>query len=70
MFVSGIYKDTSPDGLPDSFGWFARFVVEKFLPPLQDLEILWTVDPGRRSVLAHGHHSLCPGLLSGGLSAL
>jgi hypothetical protein len=32
--------------------------------------ILWTIYPGRRSVLAHGHHSLCPGLLSFGLSAL
>jgi hypothetical protein len=27
-------------------------------------------NPGRRSVLAHGHHSLCPGLLSFGLAAL
>ena len=41
------------------------------LPPLQGLEIfLGTVNPGRRSVLAHGHRSLCPGLLSVGLTAL
>jgi len=33
-------------------------------------KICGTVDPGRRSVLAHGHHSLCPGLFSFGLSAL
>jgi hypothetical protein len=44
-------------------GWF-RF------RPFQGLDILWTVDSERRSVLAHGHHSLCLGLFSFGLSAL
>ena len=32
--------------------------------------ICWTIYPERRSVLPHGHCSLCPGLLSVGRSAL
>lgn len=31
-----------------------------FVPPFRGLEIFPTVDPGRRSVLAHGHHLALP----------
>jgi hypothetical protein len=39
-------------------------------PALQSLEVFERIYPKRRSVLAHGHHSLCLGLFSFELSAL
>ena len=47
-----------------------RRQAQEFVPSLQGLEDLGNLNPGLRSVLAHGHCSLCPGLLSVGRSAL
>ena len=51
--------------LVDARGYAGGWRLARFLPPLQGLQILRTINPGRRSF-----HFACPGLSSAGLSAL
>ena len=37
----------------------------RFLPPYRGWRLFWTVKPGRRSVLAYGHHSMLRYSISG-----